>query len=131
MSVNRHAQAILRLDAGAACLAGMAVVGLHRWLARLYEMPDALVLFIGVANLVYGAYSGSLALRASRMRTPSRLAIEALALGNLAWALICVGLIGTHWRSASALAIATLAFEALFVTALARAEWRWVRPDAR
>jgi hypothetical protein len=64
--MNRRARSILRLDASAACVAGLAVLALRSWLAPLYGFPPELVLFVGASNLAYASYSGSLAVLATR-----------------------------------------------------------------
>jgi hypothetical protein len=129
--MNRRAQAILRLDAGAACAAGFAVLALRDRLALLHAFPLALVVFLGASNLAYASYSGSLATLAGLRRMPSRRAIDVLVVANLAWTAVCGTVLVATWRSASVLGLAHVAFEGLFVGALAVVEYRLVRPQAR
>jgi len=129
--MNERARALLWLDSGAACAAGCFVVAFREWLAALHGFASSLVLFLGVANLAYASYSGSLALRASLDRTPSRFAIDALVIANSGWVAVCSAVLVTTWRSASPFGVAHIAFEGLFVGALAAAEYRYVRPFAR
>lgn len=122
-----RAHFLLRFDSGAGALAGLTVVALHRWLATLYGLPDALVLFLGVTNLVYASFSGTLAWRARRW-PPSRRRVVFLAGANVAWGVACVVLALLTWPTATALGSGLLLFEAGFVSALGLAELRWVRP---
>lgn len=94
---------------------------LVNWLATLYGMPTNLLVFIGVANVLYASYSFSLAIR--RTRTP--LPLNVLIIANGVWALVCVGL-AVHWAgTASLFGMAHLLAEALFVSRLASLEWKW------
>jgi hypothetical protein len=129
--MNRRAQAILRLDGGAGFSVGVAVLALHAWVAQLHALPRSLVLFIGAANLAYGSYSGTLAIRAALHKTPTRTAIDVLIAANALWCVVCAAVLITTFRSASAFGLAQVALEGLFVAALAVAEYRWVRPFAR
>ena len=75
---------------------------------------------MGVANLAYGAFSYSLARRASRPRA----LIVLLVVANASWALLC-GLAAAHFAGqASAFGLAHLIGEGLFVGGLAVWEWR-------
>ena len=116
MSVLRH---LLRIDCGAGLVAGSAMLSLSGWLAALYALPRELLVGMGMANLAYAAFSGSLARRARR---PTSL-IAALVAANATWAVLCllaaVRLAGT----ASAFGLAHLVGEGLFVGALAALEW--------
>jgi hypothetical protein len=83
------------------------------------------------ANVTYGLYSGTLAVRVMRGSTPTRRAIEILVLANITWAVVCAVLLLASFRTASAFGVAQLVLEGCFVAALAFAEWRIVRPMAR
>ncbi len=118
------------LDSGAACVVGLVMLALRPWLAELYGFAPELLLFLGAANLTYGAYSGSLALRASRAGRLPRLAIDALVLANSAWVIACAVMVTATWPTSRPLGVAQLSLEALFVAGLAVAEFRVVRPEA-
>lgn len=128
--MQRRAQLVLRTDAGAALAAGLFVLSLHGVLAQLYGFSPALVLTMGAVNIAYGAYSGALALRAARGKTPVRGAIDLLVAANLGWAAVCGFLVAQHWHVAGWLGLLHVAFEGLFVGTLALLELRFVRPDA-
>jgi hypothetical protein len=129
--MNRRARAILWIDSVGGCAAGVIVLSIHDWLSALYEFPLSLVLLFGAANLGYGTYSGTLATLAALGRTPGRKAIEALISANLAWTLVCITVLATHWHSASPFGLLHAAVEGAYVAALAVIEWRRVRPAAR
>ena len=112
---------LLWMDCIAGALAGVAMLLLLDWLAALYGMPRELLVFIGVANVLYASYSLSLAIR--RIRTS--LMLNALIVANGVWALVCVGL-AVHWAGTATLfGMAHLLAEALFVGGLASLEWKW------
>lgn len=48
-----------RLDGIAGLTAGLFVLSLSHWLANLYALPIQLLIFNGIANLLYGTYSCS------------------------------------------------------------------------
>lgn len=123
-------QWILRVDSGAALVAGVVVLAAHPWLASLYAVPTTLVVFIAVVNLAYGVYSGRLALQVSRGRAPAKRAIAVLIAGNASWGVVCVVLAAVWAREASALFLATLLGEGAFVVTLAVLEARWLRSPA-
>jgi hypothetical protein len=129
-ALNPRARRVLWLDSAPAIVVGVGVLALDGLLAELYGFDASLVRFIGAANLGYGCYSGALAARATRGKAPARRAIELLVLLNLAWAVVCALLLFRYARDASALGIAQLVLEGLYVTSLALAEWRIVRPHS-
>ncbi len=112
---------LLWMDCTAGALAGVAMLVLLDRLAALYGMPIKLLVFIGVANVLYASYSFSLAVR--RTRSPALL--NALIVANGVWALMCVGLAVLCAGTASLFGLAHLLAEALFVGGLARLEWTW------
>lgn len=111
---------LLWIDCGAAAVVGVAVLLLHGWLSDLYRLPRELLLFMGAANLAYGLYSFSLALRARRPLPLIRLLVGA----NLTWSLILLSWIVVFSRTASLFGLAYLLLEALFVAGLGLLEWR-------
>lgn len=127
---TRRARAILWLDSASGLAAGIAALLLHRWLAGVHEVTPGTMLGIGLVNVLYGGYSGTLALIATRrMRLPSRIAVNVLVLANLGWTAVCAILLAKV--EGGSLFRLHVAFEGTYVAALAAAEWRWVRPVAR
>lgn len=117
MNRFRH---LLLLDSIAGLTAGVTMLSLSAWLSALYALPRSLLVGIGVANLLYGTYSGSLARRVHR---PMRLLIVLVA-ANGTWAGLCV-LAAVRFRdTASPFGLAQLLGESVFVGVLAALEWR-------
>lgn len=129
--MNRRARTLLWIDCAAAATVGTATLALRDWIAALHQFPGGLVRFMGVVNLVYASYSGTLAARASRGLTPTRRAVDVLILGNAAWCVVCLSLAVVVWPWASAFGLAQLLLEGAFVATLAALERRLVRPFAR
>lgn len=112
---------LLWIDCIAGALAGISMLLLADWFAVLYGMPRELLVFIGVANVLYASYSFSLAIR--RIRTPR--VLNALIVANSLWALVCIGLAVQWAGTATLFGMAHLLAEALFVGRLASLEWKW------
>jgi hypothetical protein len=112
---------LLWIDCTAAALAGVAMLLLADWLSRLYAVPREVVVGNAAVNLLYGAYSFSLAVRRQRPRALILLLIGA----NAGWGVVC--LTGAAVAAAAALAspfgVAHLIGEGLFVGGLAVQEW--------
>ncbi len=112
---------ILWLDCYGALLAGIVVLAASAWLADWYNLPLSLVIVLGIANIVYGAYSFSLATRRHR---PLFL-IQVLAVANILWAINCVILFGIWRESVSLFGSIHLLGEGAYVGVLGLLEWRW------
>lgn len=111
---------LLWVDCIGGALAGVMVVIFSGWLSRLEGLPPELFLFTGAVNLMYGFFSFSLAVRSRR---PMPL-IKLLVAANLAWALVCLGLLVAFSANATPFAYAHFVGEAVFVSGLAVLEWQ-------
>jgi hypothetical protein len=111
---------LLWIDCTGAAVAGVLVIALSGWLGPLEGLPREVLLFTGAMNLLYGSYSFSLARRRER---PMRL-IKLLVVANLAWAVVCIGILAAFFESATPFAFLHLAGEAVYVGGLAVLEWR-------
>lgn len=111
---------ILWLDCTAALIAGVLVLAFSGWLSRLHGLPQSVLLFVGMANLVYAAYSSSLA----RQRQRPLVLIKLLVCANALWSGVCLALLAAYWAQVSLFAVAHLLGEAVFVAWLAAMEWR-------
>ena len=96
------------------------MLSLSGWLSALYSLPRSLLVGIGVANLLYGTYSGALARRSHR---PMALLIV-LVSANATWAALCALAAVRFAGTASVFGLAQLVGESVFVGALAALEWR-------
>ena len=120
MSKPTGCRRLLWVDCTAGAVVGVAVLLTHGWLSEWFGLPRALLRFTGAANLAYGAYSFSLAVRSERPRALILLLIGA----NVLWAVLCVRWATVYGESATWLGLAHLLLEALFVGGLGVAEWR-------
>jgi hypothetical protein len=111
---------LLWIDCTAGAVVGLLVIALSEWLSGLEGLPRAILLFTGVANLIYASYSFSLAVRSKR----PMLSITLLVFANLAWVPVCLGLLVAFSGSVTTFGVAHLVGEAAFVGGLAVAEWR-------
>lgn len=112
---------LLWIDCSAGATVGLVVLLLHGWVAELYGLPLGITLFIGAANLGYGVFSWTLALQ----RLRSFLQFKVLVGANLLWAALCLLLAIWFWGQASALGMAHLILEFLFVGGLGILEWMY------
>jgi hypothetical protein len=112
---------LLWIDCTAGALVGVLVLSFSGWLSRLYSMPVGLLYFMGMVNLLYAAYSFSLAIR----RTRPRVLMTLLAAANGVWTLVCLGIAAYFFETATVFGIGQLVVEAIFVGGLACLEWRW------
>lgn len=112
---------LLWVDCTAGALVGVGVITFSGWLSRIEGLPRDVLLFTGVVNLLYAAYSFSLAVRADR---PMPL-IKGLVIANLAWVPVCLGLAVVFREQATALGFVHLIGEAVFVGGLAALEWKY------
>lgn len=118
--VEGHASSLLWVDSAGALAVGAVVAAASGPLSRLFRMPRAAVVGIGVANLACGAFSGALARRSQR--SPGQIA--ALVGANAAWAIVCGVAAARFAGRTSALAIAHFVVEGTYVGGLAVLEWR-------
>ena len=123
-----RARIVLSVDSGGALVAGFIVLILYDTLSAWYGLPKTILLFTGAANLVYGLYSGSLAIFARMKQLPGRHWIIFLIAANLCWSVVCFGIVATNWSSASWLGLAFMMLEGAYVAILAIVEFRVLHP---
>lgn len=92
------------------------------WLEPWFRLPEPLYAVVAWANLIYGAFSLTLAARPRRLR-PAWM-IGGLALANVLWAVFCLVLLVTVAGNAGLLGQVHLFNEAVFVGTLGWTEWR-------
>lgn len=126
-----RARRLLWLDSLGALGAGALVLTLAAPIAALDGLPHGVVLTSGLANVGYGAYSGSLAAVATQRGTAPRAGVLLLVAANLAWTLVCVVVLARHGSASTMLGWLHIGGEGLYVGALALLEARWVLPHAR
>ncbi|PAP79813.1 hypothetical protein B1759_10970 [Rubrivirga sp. SAORIC476] len=111
---------LLWIDSAAGALVGTVVLLASEELSGWYGLPRGLLLVTGAANVLYAAYSGSLAVRAVRPRA----GIVALVVANAAWAVVCLALVWAYAGRGGGLGLLHLGAEAAVVGGLAALEWR-------
>ena len=90
-------------------------------LSHLQALPHNLLLFMGVANVLYASYSFFLATRSKR---PMPL-ITLLVVANGFWSVVSAGLAVAFADTATLFGLGHLIAEAIFVGSLAGMKWRW------
>ncbi|TGL59249.1 hypothetical protein [Leptospira sarikeiensis] len=118
---------ILGIDC-AAFIGGITVIVLHKPIAEFYNLPQRLLLFMGIVNLLYGSYSGSLFFGMLFGKSVKKLWINILIFGNLGWSFVCLGMIVSHWNLINIYGISHIGSEGVYVIALGILEFRFVRP---
>ncbi|MFY7952021.1 MAG: hypothetical protein ACOVT5_05895 [Armatimonadaceae bacterium] len=116
-----RAKHLIWVDCIAGGLVGSLVLLLRGWLAELYGLPKLLVLVMGLANVAYACFSFALALRRRGEHVPL---LRVVAVANVLWAVVCVGLSVVWFGRASLIGIGSLVGEAVFVGGLGVLEWR-------
>ncbi|WP_420426777.1 hypothetical protein [Algiphilus sp.] len=115
---------ILIFDALGGLLVGVLVLIFAPWLVSFYGMPLAFVVFMGIVNVAYGCYSGTLVLSARR----SRWRLGLLWRANMAWGVLCLVYIAALWEGLTSFGVLHLGLEAVYVAGLGWLERRWM-PD--
>jgi hypothetical protein len=112
---------LIRIDWIGGGIAGLIMLSLHSWLAELYGIPDAIVLLFAFANLAYATASFTLARLIKNGQVPY---LSVLAVANMVWGFVCLGL-AVAWAShATGFGIAHFVAEGLYVGGLGFCEWR-------
>lgn len=105
----------------AGAVIGVLVLSLSGWLSGLYALPRGLLLWMGLANLVYAGVSFTLAMRRRGDHVPM---LRFIAAANIAWAMLCATWAVLWFGKASPLGVGQFVAEALFVGGLGVLEWR-------
>jgi hypothetical protein len=109
---------LLWFDCAAAAIGGTATLALAWLLAPLFGLSRVVVVFIGLVNLAYGAFSFSLA----RQPSPARGRVRALVTANLLWVGVCVVMAIYFAGPGSWLGASYMLAEGFFVGLLATVE---------
>jgi len=111
---------LLWFDCSAAAIAGTAMLALAGFLAPLFGLPRAVVVFTGIVNLVYGAFSFSLA----RQPSPAPGRVKLLVVANYSWAGVCLVMALYFAGPGSWPGVSYMLAEGFFVALLATIEAR-------
>ena len=121
IKANSCKRKLLWVDGLGALIVGSLVLLMSGWLSKWYQLPQELLIFMGIINMIYGSYSTSLAINSKRPKIRILLLVGA----NLAWALVCFVLLSKFSKTATIYGYAHLLGEGLYVGGLAYLEWRW------
>ena len=111
---------ILHIDGGAGLIVGVSVFLLQEWISSLYQLPLSTIIFIALANVIYGIYAMSLVI----LNNTSIHFITTLVIANVAWAITCFSIMTFYFNSITLLGIAFIFLEAIFVCILSWVEWK-------
>lgn len=117
---HRLVQKVLWLDCLGGLVVGAVVLLGCKYLSRWENLPVEVLMGLGVANLAYGGYSLFVTTRNPR----SLRLIEILALANMSWPLVCLGLTCFFWQDITVLGLLHLIGEGIYVGGLGYTEWR-------
>ena len=109
---------LLWVDCTAGAVVGAAMLAASWWVAPRLGLPHGVLVFTALANLVYGAYSFSLA----RQPEAPKPLVRVLVAANLTWTVVCFVLSASFAGPGSGLGAAYLAIEGVIVGALAAVE---------
>jgi hypothetical protein len=126
MDASQSHSRLLRLlwfDCSAGFFVGLLQLVTGPWLSTWLGLPLGLLRFTALANVGYAAFSFSLARQASA----SLSAVRLLVFANFAWAVASAGFAFWFASAESALGVAYLCGEGLFVALLAGVELRALR----
>ncbi len=123
-----RAKTIIWFDCLAGLTAGVLLFLLAPTIVRWHGWTDGFVRFIGLMNIAYGCYSGSVAiLFIARAHIPAWRVLVLIG-ANAFWAFQCLVQVWLWWGIATPVGIGHLALEAIFVGGLAVVEARFVLP---
>lgn len=124
MLTPENAQRLLTLDSAGGLIAGTLVIALHQPLSQWEDLPPALLLVTGAANILYGLYSGRLAYLARCDHPLHPTALRFLVAANAFWTLVCLILTALFWSRATVWGVVHLVGEGIYVGVLAWVESR-------
>lgn len=119
-SLNGKTPGILWLDCIGGIFVGVCVLIFANQICKLESLPLSVVVFMGIANLVYGLYS--LFVTTRRVRHVNL--VKLLACANMAWLLVCLGVAVTYWNQINGLGLLHVLGEGAYVFLLGLTEWR-------
>jgi hypothetical protein len=119
--LNITKQNILWVDCIGGLFVGVLVLCLCRLISSWGGLPIRIVAMVGFANLFYGTYSLWLTTRTPR----PMVFLQILALANMAWLLVCISIVVSHWSEITILGITHKLTEGIYVAGLGYMEWQW------
>lgn len=117
---------VLLLDAASGLGCGLLQLAVTEAMAAWTGLPAMLLTATGVFFLAYGGVVAVLALTGVGLRGGTAL----LVVGNLAWAVACIGLLLGGWVAPTRWGVAYVALQAVTVTVWALLQWMGLRRQA-
>ncbi|MDM0004111.1 hypothetical protein QTI51_02970 [Variovorax sp. J22G73] len=114
---------VMWADAASCAATGALQVAFTGALAALTGLPAPLLMGTGLFLLAYAAVAALVAMR----RTPPRMLIGLVVLGNFGWAVACVALLVSGMFPVTAVGIAWVLAQAVCVVVLAELQWTGLR----
>ncbi|MDQ3365641.1 MAG: hypothetical protein M3680_09445 [Myxococcota bacterium] len=105
-------------------MVGLLVVALLDRVQGWYSLPRDVVLFTGVANLLYATPGLAISVLGTRAPVARRRLLGVLIIANALWAVVCIALLLRFGREASVLGLLHLVAEGSYVAVLAVLEWK-------
>lgn len=118
--MNLKRPKILWMDCIGALIAGTLVLAISSWLSVWEGLPHGVLIFMGMANLIYGIYSLNVTMRTGR----TSVLVGVLAFANMAWLIVCGVIVAMWWNEISLLGLIHVLGEGCYVAALGFTEWR-------
>ena len=112
---------ILWIDCLGGLVVGVLVLLFHPFLSQIEGLPKLTVVFMGVANLVYGSFS--LFVTTGKRRSIAQ--VKMLALMNMAWLIVCLGIVYLWFDDITVIGIVLVVGEDSYVATLGFVEWKW------
>lgn len=107
-------QDILWIDCIGGLVVGVLILCVCRLISVWDNLPIAVVIGVGIANLSYGSYSLWVTLRKPRPLS----IVKFLSLANMAWLAVCISIVAFYWKDISAFGIFHKLGEGLYVASL-------------
>lgn len=114
-------QNILWVDCIGGLIVGVLILCFCQLISEWDSLPLWIVIVVGIANLAYGGYSLWITTRNPR----PMILVKILALANMAWLVVCVAIVVSHWSEISPFGILHKLGEGIYVASLGYTEWRW------
>jgi len=97
---------------------GLIVLLIQPFLSQLEGLPKTTIVGMGIANIAYESYSLFVT-----TREPRSIFIQILAIANITWLFVCLGIVLIFIRNITATGVIFILFEGLYVPSLGVIGW--------
>lgn len=116
---------ILWIDCLAALSAGLVLLIFKGNMSPFFNVPKSLLTTLMMVAFCYACYSFYLANHSS----PPKILLKILVLGNSMYALVCLFLLASFYKTATVFGVIYFSIDVLIVGFLALWEWRTIRKN--